>query len=133
MEHLAFCCDSSPEELCRDLGAKDEVVIPEVPDPDDEAKLPVPHVDDGVVAEDDCPASVPGSGELGEDEADHEGLYEAAEDGLEGHEDHGVGALGGGLAGSITDRVLRLQGEQEARGKVGHMLNTHFLRVAFIL
>ena len=61
MEHLAFGCDSSPEQLCRDLGAQDEIIIPEIADPDDQTKLSVPHVDNGMVAEDDCPASVPGS------------------------------------------------------------------------
>ena len=41
-------------------------------------------------------------------------LDEAAEDGLEGHENHGLRALGGGLPAAVADGVLGLQGEEEA-------------------
>ena len=70
------------------------------------------------MAEDDRLAAVPRPGELGEDEAHHEGLDEAAEDSLEGHEDHGLGALGGGLPRAVADGVLGLEGEEEAGGEV---------------
>ena len=62
-----------------------------------------------------------GLGELGEDESNHEGLDETAKDCLEGHHNHGVRTLGGCLPGAVTYRVLGLQGEQEARGKVAHL------------
>ena len=35
------------------LSSEDEVVIPEVSNPEDETKLPVPQRDDGLGAEDD--------------------------------------------------------------------------------
>ena len=44
------------------LGIEDKVVLPQVPDPDDEAELLVPHGDDCVVAEDDGLAPVSWSG-----------------------------------------------------------------------
>ena len=44
-------------------------------------------------------------------------LDEAAEDGLEGHENHGLRALGGGLPAAVADGVLGLQGEEEAGGE----------------
>ena len=47
-----------------DLCAKNEVVIPEVPDPEDEAELLVSECDHGVVAEDDRLLSQLGPGEL---------------------------------------------------------------------
>ena len=40
---------------------------------------------------------------------------------LKRHDDHGGGALGGGLPGPVPDGVLRLQGEEEAGGKVVHL------------
>ena len=95
------------------LGIEDKVVLPEVSDPDDEAELLVPHCDDCVVAEDDGLAPVPRSRQFREHEADHEGLYDAAEDGLEADQDHGLRALGRGLPRPVSDSVLRLQRVEE--------------------
>ena len=41
------------------LGAQNEVVISQIPNPKDETKLPVPLIDDGTLAEHDslCPHS----------------------------------------------------------------------------
>ena len=91
------------------MSVQDEVVLPEVPDPDDETESPVPHGDGGVVTEDDRPAPVPGPGQLGEDHADHEGLDDAAEDGLEGHHDHRLGAVGGRLSVAVPWRYWNVE------------------------
>ena len=47
--------------------------------------------------------------------------YQCSENALDGHEDHGAGALLGDLAGSVSDGVLRLQRVQEDRGEVVHL------------
>ena len=72
------------------LSVQNEVVLPEVSDPDDETESPVPHGDGGLVTEDDRLTPVPRPRQLGEDHADHEGLDDAAQDRLEGHHDHGL-------------------------------------------
>ena len=100
------------------LATQDEVVVPQVPDPENQAELPVPKTDNSIVAKDDCLAPVPWSGELGEDETDHECLDKAAKDGLKGHGDDGVGAAGGCLPGAVTYCVLGLQGKEEAGSEV---------------
>ena len=43
---------------------------------------------------------------------------------LKRHNDHGGWALGGGLPGPVPNGVLRLQGEEEAGGKVVHLEDT---------
>ena len=63
----------------RNLRAENEVVIPEVPDPPDEAELFVSEGDHGVVAEDDRLLPQLRPRELREDETDHEGLDETAD------------------------------------------------------
>ena len=87
---LALHRDPPPQQLGRDLGSQYEIIIPEVADPDDETEPPVPHGDGGLVAKDDRLAPVPRSGQLGEDQAHHEGLNDAAQHCLEGHDDHGL-------------------------------------------
>ncbi len=49
-----------------------------------------------------------------------------SEDALDGHEDHGAGALLRDLAGSVPDGVLRLQGEEEDGGEVVHLGDAWF-------
>ena len=88
--HLPLHRDPPPQELGGDLGAQNEIIIPEVSDSDDETESPVPHGDGGLVAEDDRLAPVPGPGELGEDQTHHEGLDDATQDSLERHDDHGL-------------------------------------------
>ena len=63
----------------RDLRAENEVVISEVPNPEDEAQLFVSEGDHGVVAEDYRLLSQLRPRELREDEADHEGLDQTAD------------------------------------------------------
>ena len=58
------------------LCAENEVIIPEVPDSEDEAELLVSECDHGVVAEDDRLLSQLWPRELREDKTDHEGLDE---------------------------------------------------------
>ena len=99
------------------LRIEDKVVLPQVPDPDDEAELLVPHGDDGIVAEDDGLAPVPRSRQFREHEADHEGLDDAAEDGLEAHQYHRLRALSRGLPRPVADGVLRLQRVEETGAK----------------
>ena len=65
------------------MSVQDEVVLSEVPDPDDETESPVPHGDGCVVTEDDRPAPVPGPGQLGKHQTHHEGLDDAAQNCLE--------------------------------------------------
>ena len=107
---VRICPDHDP---ANHLSIEDKVVLSQVADPDDEAELLVPHGDDGVVAEDDGLAPVPRSRQFREHEADHEGLHDAAEDGLEADQDHGLRALGGRLPRAIADGVLRLQRVEE--------------------
>ena len=65
-----------------DLCAENEVIVPEVPDPEDEAELLVSERDHSMVAEDDCLLSQLGSRELREDKTDHEGLNETTDNRL---------------------------------------------------
>ena len=81
--HLPLHRDPPPQELGGDLGAQNEIIIPEVSDPDDETESPVPHGDGGLVTEDDRLAPVPGPGQLGKHQTDHEGLDDAAQNCLE--------------------------------------------------
>ena len=99
------------------LGVQDKVVLPEVADPDDETEPPVPHGDGGLVAKDDRLAPVPRSGQLGEDQADHEGLNDAAQHCLERHDEDGLRTVGCCLPGPVADGVLGLQGEEKYRGE----------------
>ena len=62
-----------------DLCAENEVIVPKVPDPEDEAELLVSERDHGVVAEDDRLLSQLGSRELREDKTNHEGLDETTD------------------------------------------------------
>ena len=61
------------------LSSEDEVVIPEVSNPEDETELSVPQCDDCLGAEDDSLLPQLGSRQLGEDQADHEGLDQTSE------------------------------------------------------
>ena len=61
------------------LSSEDEVVIPEVSNPEDETELSVPESDDGLGAEDDGLLSQLRSRQLGEDQADHEGLDQTSQ------------------------------------------------------
>ena len=61
------------------LCSQDEVVVPEVPDPEDETELLVALGHHGVVAEDDGLLAELGPGQLGEHQAHHEGLDQAAQ------------------------------------------------------
>ena len=61
------------------LSSEDEVVIPEVSNPEDETELSVPQSDDGLGAEDDGLLPQLRPGELGEDQADHEGLDQTSQ------------------------------------------------------
>ena len=62
--------------LRANLCSEDEVVIPEITDPEDDAELLVPERDHGMVAEDDCFLSQLRSRQFREDQANHEGLDE---------------------------------------------------------
>ena len=64
------------------LCAENEVIVPEVPDPEDEAELLVSERDHSVVTEDDRLLSQLGSRELREDKTDHEGLNETTDNRL---------------------------------------------------
>ena len=70
-------------DLLSDLCTKYEVVIPEVPDPEDEAESAVPQGDDRPLAEDDGLGAELRPGQLGEHQAHHEGLDETPEHGLQ--------------------------------------------------
>ena len=61
------------------LSSEDEVVIPEVSNPEDETELSVPQRDDRLGAEDDSLLPQLRSRQLGEDQADHEGLDQTSQ------------------------------------------------------
>ena len=61
------------------LSSEDEVVIPEVSNPKDETELSVPQSDDCLSAEDDGLLSQLRPRQLGEDQADHEGLDQTSQ------------------------------------------------------
>ena len=111
---LALLRDASAYHLGRNLRAQDEVVVAQVANAKDETEAAVAQRDNRILAEDDRLGAAAGPRQLGEDEADHEGLDKAADDRLYGGNDHCVGALGGGLPAAVADGVLGLQGEEEA-------------------
>ncbi len=114
---LALLGDASAQQLGRDAGAEDKVLVAEVADAEDETEPAVALCDDSVLGEDDRLGAAARSGELREDQAHHEGLDEAAQDRLEGHEDHGLRAFGGGLPAAVANGVLGFQREEEAGGE----------------
>ena len=59
--HLPLNGYPSPQNFCGYLRSKDEIVIPQVSDSDDETKFSISHCDDGLVTENDCLAPVSGS------------------------------------------------------------------------
>lgn len=52
-------------------------------------------------------------GQLGEHDADHEGLNHHTSDALEAHDEDRLGTFLGGGPATIPDRMLRLHAEQE--------------------
>ena len=52
--------------------------------------------------------------------------HQSSKDALDGHEDHGTGTLLGDLSGSVSDGVLRLEGEEEHGREVIHLGHTRF-------
>ncbi len=114
---LALLRDAPAQQLGRNAGAEDEVLIAEVADTEDETEPAVALRNDSVLGEDDRLGAAARSGKLGEDEAHHEGLDEAAEDRLQGHEDHGLRAFGGCLPAAVAYGVLGFQREEEAGGE----------------
>ena len=61
------------------LSSEDEVVIPEVSYPEDEAELPVPQGDDRLGAEDHRLLPQLRTRQLGEDQPDHESLDQTSQ------------------------------------------------------
>ena len=109
VKHFALVRHFPLDQLGRDLRADDETVRSHVADPENQAELLVPFADDGVSAEHDGFGPLIRRGEFGENEAHHEGLNEASDDALSGHDDHGLGAGRGRLAAAVADRVLSFQ------------------------
>ena len=61
--------------------------------------------------------------DLREDEARHQRLDDDAEARLEHHDEDRLGAVRRHLPAAVADRVLRLDGEEERRGEVGHLVD----------
>ncbi len=80
---LALLGDAPAHKLCRDLRPQDEIVVAQIADAKDETEPPVAQRHHSVLAEDDRLGAAAGPGQLREDQAHHEGLNKAAQDGLD--------------------------------------------------
>ena len=84
-----------------------EVGGPEVAHPAQQVEGPVPHSDQGILAEEDRLGSVSGLRELGEDNAGHAGVDEHSDDALHAHHHDGDRALGSSGSAAVSRyRVL---------------------------
>lgn len=65
-----------------------------------------------------------GTCHLGKDNSNHESLGHHAKDGLHAHHEDRFGTFFGRCSDTITDRVLRLDGEEETGRKVFDVVDT---------
>ncbi|KAJ8892246.1 hypothetical protein PR048_004826 [Dryococelus australis] len=98
-----------------------DVRLAHVADAEHEAEEPVPLADDGVPAEEQCLRALLRARQLGEHDADHEGLYHNSGDALQAHHEDGLGALLCSVSRPVAYGVLRLDAEEEAGREAVHL------------
>ena len=69
---------SIPSNLC----SKNKVIISQISNSDNQAKSPIPLINDCLVAEDDCFAPISWSGKFRKDQTNHECLNDASKNSL---------------------------------------------------
>ena len=89
----------------------------------------IPLADDGVLAENHRFGPVLRDRQLGKNQTDHKGLDQAANDRLQGHGNHGSDTFIGGLAASVTDRVLSFQRKEKTGCKIFDLQHAGFKSV----
>ena len=99
------------------LSIKNKVVFSQITNSYHQAKFLVTHSYDSIVTEYDCLASIPWSGQFGEDKTHYKGLDDASKNCLERNNNHGFCAVCCGLSRSIPYCVLCLQRKQKTRSK----------------